>query len=168
MLRSDWGRGKTDQKRLPHPWCKRAPGIRELCKAAGTFRESLLLLDQYFLSTPTLQKLACINQEGLCIWKLWQRPKSCTAFEKPDPKKTGRGRLRKKGGAVHLKELFALHKEQFQETGMSCTGRWSLSAGIALVCSGARNYTSSFVCPSGVWRKTVYSWLAPAGPWNNC
>ena len=41
--------------------------------------------------------------------------KSCVAFEKPSPRKAGRGRPPKKGPAVHLKELFLSHKENFQE-----------------------------------------------------
>ena len=43
--------------------------------------------------------------------------KSCTAYEKPSPRKAGRGRSPKKGVAVHLKELFVSHARQFQEMG---------------------------------------------------
>lgn len=49
--------------------------------------------------------------------------KSCTAFEKPGPRRPGRGRPSKKGAVVHLKELFISHKEQFQEAEMELYGK---------------------------------------------
>ena len=49
--------------------------------------------------------------------------KSCTAFEKPGPRKPGRGRPPKKGAAVHLKELFISRKEQFQEAEIELSGK---------------------------------------------
>ena len=49
--------------------------------------------------------------------------KSRTAFQKPGPRKPGRGRPPKKGAAVHLKELFVSHKELFQETEAELYGR---------------------------------------------
>ncbi|MEH2933087.1 hypothetical protein VSQ48_25020, partial [Candidatus Ventrimonas sp. KK005] len=49
--------------------------------------------------------------------------KSCTAFEKPAPRKPGRGRPPKKGAAIHLKELFKTHGEQFLETRLELYGK---------------------------------------------
>ena len=51
--------------------------------------------------------------------------KSCTAFEKPVPQKTGRERPPKKETPLHLKELFIYHKKQFQETQIEkLYGKW--------------------------------------------
>lgn len=49
--------------------------------------------------------------------------KSCVAFQKPGPLKPGRGRPPEKGPAVHLKELFNSHKEQFQEAEVALYGK---------------------------------------------
>ena len=49
--------------------------------------------------------------------------KSCTAYEKPGSRKPGRGRPPKKGAAVRLKELFASHKEQFQDAEIELYGK---------------------------------------------
>jgi len=49
--------------------------------------------------------------------------KSCVAFQKPGPRKPGRGRPPKKGAAVHLRELFNSHKEQFQEAEVELYGK---------------------------------------------
>lgn len=49
--------------------------------------------------------------------------KSCTALEKPGPRRPGRGRPPKKGAAVHLKELFAACTDKFQETTVELYGK---------------------------------------------
>ena len=49
--------------------------------------------------------------------------KSCTAFQKALSPKTWQGRPPKKGDAVHLKGLFASHKEQFMETETELYGK---------------------------------------------
>ena len=46
-------------------------------------------------------------------WRSLPRQKSCTAFEKPRPRRPGRG-----GAAVHLKDLFVSHRGKFQEAEM--------------------------------------------------
>lgn len=98
--------------------------IEDAYKAAETFGSSLLLLDRYFLSVPALERLAALNKEGSVRMEIVTKAKrSCTAFEKPGPKKPGRGRPPKKGPAVHLKELFSLCSSQFQETDMELYGK---------------------------------------------
>lgn len=98
--------------------------VEDAYKAAETFGDSLLLLDRYFLSVPALQKLASLNQEGAVRMEIVTKAKrSCTAFEKPAPRKAGRGRPPKKGDAVHLKELFSLRRDQFRETELGLYGK---------------------------------------------
>lgn len=48
---------------------------------------------------------------------------NCNAFEKPAPRKSGRGRPAQKGKTIHLKDLFESHKEQFMETEMVFYGK---------------------------------------------
>ncbi len=91
--------------------------VEDSYHAALTFGDSLLLLDRYFLTVPALEKLRELNNSGKVHMEIVTKAKkSCTAFQKPGPRKPGRGRPPKKGDAVHLKGLFASHKEQFMET----------------------------------------------------
>lgn len=91
--------------------------VEDAYQAAGAFGNSLLLLDRYFLTVPALERLKELNQGGTVRMEIVTKAKrSCTAFEKPAPRGPGRGRPRKKGKTVHLKELFGSHREQFQET----------------------------------------------------
>ena len=81
--------------------------------AAQTFGDCLLLLDRYFLTVPALETLNALNHSGpVRLEIVTKAKKSCTAFEKPAPRKPGRGRPPKKGAAIHLKELFKTHGEQ--------------------------------------------------------
>lgn len=91
--------------------------VEDAYQAALVFGDSLLLLDRYFLTVPALEKLKELNGSGEVRMEIVTKAKkSCTAFQKPGPRKPGRGRPPKKGAAVHLKELFVSHKEQFLET----------------------------------------------------
>ena len=92
--------------------------------AAQTFGDCLLLLDRYFLTVPALITLNALNHAGSVRLEIVTKAKkSCTAFEKPAPRKPGRGRPPKKGAAVHLKELFDTHKERFVETQAELYGK---------------------------------------------
>ena len=92
--------------------------------AAKTFGDCLLLLDRYFLTAPALKRLHELNSGGDVRMEIVTKAKkSCTAFEKPAPKKPGRGRPPKKGKAVHLKELFASRRDQFLETKVELYGK---------------------------------------------
>ena len=92
--------------------------------AALAFGDSLLLLDRYFLTVPALDKLRVLNRDGNVRMEIITKAKkSCTAYEKPGPRKPGRGRPPKKGAAVHLKELFLSHREKFQEAEIELYGK---------------------------------------------
>lgn len=92
--------------------------------AAKSFGDSLLLLDRYFLSVPALEKLRELNQSGPVHMEIVTKAKrSCTAFQKPGPRKPGRGRPPKKGASVHLKELFVSSRELFHEGKMELYGK---------------------------------------------
>ena len=98
--------------------------VEDAYKAALTFGDSLLLLDRYFLTVPALEKLKSLNDSGTVHLDIVTKAKkSCTAYQKPGPRKPGRGRPPKKGAAVHLKELFASHAGQFQETEIELYGK---------------------------------------------
>ena len=98
--------------------------VEDAYHAALTFGDPLLLLDRYFLTVPALERLKSLNSSGNVRMEIVTKAKkSCTAFEKPVSHKPRRGRPSKKGAAVHLKELFTSHKEQFQETQMELYGK---------------------------------------------
>ena len=98
--------------------------VEDAYHAALTFGDSLLLLDRYFLTVPALDKLRVLNRDGdVRMEIITKAKKSCTAYEKPGPRKPGRGRPPKKGAAVHLKELFLSHREKFQEAGIELYGK---------------------------------------------
>lgn len=98
--------------------------VEDAYHAALTFEDSLLLLDRYFLTVPALKKLKALNDSGDVRMKIVSKAKkSCIAYEKPGPRKPGRGRPRKKGAAIHLKELFISHKGQFRETEVELYGK---------------------------------------------
>ena len=98
--------------------------VEDAYRAACTFGDSLLLLDRYFLTVPALQRLDELNQGGDVRMEIVTKAKkSCVAYEKPTPKKQGRGRPPKKGASVHLKELFASRAGEFQEADMVLYGK---------------------------------------------
>ena len=98
--------------------------VEDASLAAHAFGDCLLLLDRYFLTVPALEKLKSLNSSrDVHMEIITKAKKSCTAFEKPGPRKPGRGRPPKKGAAVHLKELFLSHKEQFQKVEVELYGK---------------------------------------------
>ncbi len=98
--------------------------VEDAYLAARAFGDCLLLLDRYFLTVPALEKLKSLNSSrDVHMEIITKAKKSCTAFEKPGPRKPGRGRPPKKGAAVHLKELFLSHKEQFQKAEVELYGK---------------------------------------------
>ena len=98
--------------------------VEDAYQAALTFGDSLLLLDRYFLTVPVLEKLKALNSSGKVHMEIVTKAKkSCTAYEKPGPRRPGRGRPPKKGAVVHLKELFISHKEQFQDAEIELYGK---------------------------------------------
>ena len=98
--------------------------VEDAWHAAHTFGDSLLLLDRYFLTVPALEKLKELNGSGSVHMEIVTKAKkSCTAYQKPGPRRPGRGRPPKKGAAVRLKELFGSHKGQFQEAEIELYGK---------------------------------------------
>ena len=98
--------------------------VEDAYHAALTFGDSLLLLDRYFLTVPALDKLRVLNRDGdVRMEIITKAKKSCTAYEKPGPRKPGRGRPPKKGAAVHLKELFLSRREKFQDAEIELYGK---------------------------------------------
>jgi len=78
--------------------------VEDAYKAALTFRDSLLLLDRYFLTVPVLKKLRGLNASGAVHMDIVTKAKKpCTAYQKPGPRKPGRGRPPKKGEPAPLK-----------------------------------------------------------------
>jgi hypothetical protein len=72
--------------------------VEDAYHAALTFGDSLLLLDRYFLSVSALEKLKSLNDSGdVRMDIITKAKKSCTAYQKPGPRKPGRGRPPKKG-----------------------------------------------------------------------
>ncbi len=98
--------------------------VGDAYRAACTFGDSLLLLDRYFLTVPVLQELNTFNASGSVRMEIVTKAKkSCVAFEKPGPKKPGRGRPPKKGASVHLKDLFVSRAGEFTEVEMELYGK---------------------------------------------
>ena len=98
--------------------------VRDAYRAASVLGDSILLLDRYFLTVPALETLGSLNKEGSVRMEIVTKAKrSCVAYEKPGPRKPGRGRPPKKGAPVHMKELFASHAGQFRETDMELYGK---------------------------------------------
>lgn len=98
--------------------------VEDAYRASRVFGDCLLLLDRYFLTVPALEKLNCLNHNAATHMEIITKAKkSCTAFEKPAPRKPGRGRPPKKGKTIHLKELFLSHKKLFQEVKMELYGK---------------------------------------------
>lgn len=119
--------------------------VEDAYQAALTFGDCLLLLDRYFLTVPALQKLKCLNDSGDVRMEIVTKAKkSCVAFQKPGPRKPGRGRPAKKGAAVHLKDLFNSHKEQFQEAEVELYGK---------------KETIRFYCTDLLWGQKLYQQL---------
>ncbi len=72
--------------------------IEDAYRSACIPRDCLLLLDRYFLTVPALEKLAALNRNGEVHMEIVTKARrSCIAFEKPAPRKAGRGRPPKKG-----------------------------------------------------------------------
>ncbi len=110
--------------------------VEDSYRAAKVFGNSLLLLDRYFLTVPALETLKFLNGSGdVRMEIILKAKKSCTAFEKPGPRKPGRGRPPKQGAAVHLKGLFVSHAAEFKETEAELYGKKAaIEAAIYMGC----------------------------------
>ena len=72
--------------------------VEDAYRASLTLGDFLLLLDRYFLTVPALEKLKTLNSSGDVRMEIVTKAKkSCTAYEKPGPRRPGKGRPSKKG-----------------------------------------------------------------------
>jgi hypothetical protein len=114
-------------------------GMRDLGKSA------FLLLDRYFLSVPALLELKRLNvayNEDLQI--VTKAKMNCKAYHEP-PAPTGkRGRPRKKGDPVKLKELFVSQSDQFETQTVSLYGETK---------------EIKYLCVDLLWGQTLYQKL---------
>jgi hypothetical protein len=98
--------------------------IREACNAVKILRrKSILLLDRYYLSVPALATLLEEeNQAGKPLLSIVMRAKrNPTAYL--DPIQNQRGRPRKKGEKVKVRELFDKCLHEFKETVVTLYGK---------------------------------------------
>jgi len=97
--------------------------IKDGFKSAKIMGRSIMLLDRYFLSVPALKKLEELNSANSHLLHILTKAKmSCVAYTKPGQYK-GKGRPRKKGDSIKLKELFTSSKEEFKEATISIYGK---------------------------------------------
>lgn len=88
--------------------------------------KSIMLLDRYFLTTPALKRLRSLNgsEDGHLLDVVTMAKKNCRAYEKPSLRIPGqRGRPRKKGEAVILKDFFVSRKADFTEKTLELYGK---------------------------------------------
>lgn len=90
---------------------------------AGGDKRCYLLLDRYFLSVPSLQKLNELNEEyGSLIDIVTKAKSNCVAYERPGPRELNKkGRSRIKGRSVKLSSLF-LDSDLFHSTRVKMYG----------------------------------------------
>ena len=85
--------------------------------------QSLMLLDRYFLSVPALKKYEECNKENPGLFHILVKAKmSCVAYTKPN-KHVGKGRPRKKGKTIKVKDLFTSKKNEFIQTTLDLYGK---------------------------------------------
>lgn len=113
--------------------------------SARTFGGALLLLDRYFLSIPALQRLAEGDRAGDGRLQIVTKAKmNAVAYERPEPKKPGRGRPPKKGKTLKLAELFQTRATDFQTAAVTIYGE---------------EETVSFLCLDLLWGQGLYQEL---------
>lgn len=78
-------------------------------------RDSIAMMDRYFLSVPALAALNEENEKNEHrLHLITKAKKSCVAYEKPEPRKKGqKGRPRRKGKSIKLSSLFETAKDSF-------------------------------------------------------
>ena len=100
--------------------------IRNGHAIAQTFAEDVYFaLDRYFLTVPLLEELQARGAASPYHLDVITRAKTnCTAYLKPEKEAVPhRGRPRKKGDAVRLKDLFTSRQQDFVKTTVSMYGK---------------------------------------------
>jgi hypothetical protein len=115
--------------------------IRDAFSAAEELGNAILLLDAYFFSVPALMEMA---KEALRVGReltiVTRAKMSTVAYTKPSVSK-GRGRPRKKGELVKLRELFEVEKDSFTQIKMWLYGK---------------EETVEYLCRDLLWGKGLY------------
>ena len=119
--------------------------IRNACLAATTLGHSILLLDRYFLTVPALRAYAAyektVSHKLLTI--ITKAKRAVVAYEKPI-QKAGRGRPRKKGETIKLKDLFTTCRTEFSE---------------AVVLMYGKPQSVKYLCKDLLWGQGLYQEL---------
>lgn len=118
--------------------------IKEACSATAVYGDSILLADRYFLSVPALQAWLTYEEEtGKKLLSIITRAKlSGIAYLKPEPPaKPKRGRPRKKGKKVSLRDCFN-DTSAFREADVS----WY----------GGKTERIQYFCKDLLWGKKFY------------
>lgn len=98
--------------------------ISNAFKISEVMGKSILLLDRYFLSVSALLKLNILNETKKSVLQIVTKAKrSCVAYEEKFELNAGRGRPRKKGRTVKIKELFKSCETSFSEANIFMYGK---------------------------------------------
>ena len=115
--------------------------FRDAYSAVMQLGDSILLLDAYFFTTPLLKEMAKrVSQFSKKLSVVTRAKMSTVAYNQPAPHK-GRGRPRKKGEAVKLKQLFDSEKENFTEAKLWHYGK---------------EETVEYLCKDFLWGKGLF------------
>jgi hypothetical protein len=119
--------------------------IKQGAIASAQFGKSIFLLDRYFLTVPALMQWKKVNQNLSESMHIVTKAKSnAVAYEYPSAQKKGRGRPRKKGKTIKLKELFNSRASEFQTATVTMYGK---------------EETVEFLCLDLLWGQGLYQEL---------
>ena len=119
--------------------------IKQAAIASAEFGKSLILMDRYFLTIPALEQWKIANQDLLETMHIVTKAKSnAVAYEYPPAQKQGRGRPRKKGKTIKMKELFNSRTLEFQTAEVTMYGK---------------KETVQFLCLDLLWGQGLYQEL---------
>ena len=83
-------------------------------EAAMTMGKSILVLDRYFMTVPAFTRLQELNKEKKLLDIVTRAKNNCIAYEEPEASsEKKKGRPRKKGNSLKLKDLFETRKGDF-------------------------------------------------------
>ena len=114
--------------------------VEDAYYAARILGDSLLLLDRYFLTVPALERLQLLNSSGNVRMEIVTKAKkSAVAFEKPGPRKPGRGRPPKKALLFTSKSCLYPVRENFRKQKRNFMVKRNPYGTTALICYGDRS-----------------------------
>ena len=115
--------------------------VRDAFSAAKILGDSILLLDAYYFTIPLLKEIAQQATQLDRQLSIVTRAKMATVAYKLPLLHSGRGRPRKKGEAVKLKQLFDAEKEHFTK---------------ATVCLYGKEEAVEYLCVDLLWGQGLY------------